>query len=632
MVEQPSSLLQQFLLSLYSSLLCSHLVLYPPVLYAPLYCSFWGENYSPLDSFSSRFRFCLYMSYVLRQASQRQNGFSSVCLYFPNCLTERRNTKEKIDCGSPPSLVEVLYVQLDLLYSSIPSNVYRTFHQHFRSSSSSLSTSKSPDNYSPAAQWLALFFGNRITGDISAYYPLSAHPPPLSAAPLSCSSIRRISNGIPVRMNCLPSDREYRIRKRPSTLGAGNMKTEVEGGERGLMVVYLEGGPFIRAREMHEALEVIGEVLRSRRDSSVIVRSWSQSADLERLRSRLSGDHCERPSVVNDASKNCLTDACTRRKNTKDLVETYRPYFEKSNVPEIIREQGGATTHEKRQLPSLLESALIAEVRSSSLPFLLSPDLPFLPSSLRPSQLSAFSDLSFLVFQPLLRPHLFGAFPLVPRALLFGPSGSGKSFVLRRLAEAYCDQAIVVRVEMSALYGGYVGETESNLRTLFKRIETLAKEKAEGSGASRRVVILVIEGVDRIARKRSCIRQRPTPAAGHVDSPNNAVTQREKMGLPRGTAREGNSTDRKLLTTLLLCLDAVDSSSTQLPPPSSNHGGHGVLGEGTIGKVQGASKFQCYSSSGAAAFGIIATSRLNPEAMEESLVRPGRLERWIGVD
>eukprot|EP00922_Rhytidocystis_sp_ex-Travisia-forbesii_P068397 GHVS01101863.1.p1 GENE.GHVS01101863.1~~GHVS01101863.1.p1 ORF type:complete len:319 (+),score=41.45 GHVS01101863.1:196-1152(+) len=318
----------------------------------------------------------------------------------------------------------------------------------------------------------------------------------------------------------------------------------------------------------------------------------------------MSSHNCQPAPIVKGVSTDaCLTDACTRRENMKHLVEQYRSRFQKNNVLEEMGEQHHATHGiAKTPLDSLLVPPQLPSCGSTG----LVPKLPPPPSSLRASQINAFSNLSFLVFQPLLSPRFFGAVPVVPRALLFGPSGCGKTFLLRRLAEAYRGQALVVRVELSALYDGYVGETESNLRKLFERVEEMSKAKTTG-GSCRKSVVLVLEGVDRIARRRSCRRQWDEPTIGR-------------------TREEDNSTDTKLLTTLLLCLDAVDSQSTPSPALSSTHGDCG-----RVRNKQGLSKLQCYDDP-TVVFGVIATSRLHPEDMEESLLRPGRVERWIGVD
>lgn len=224
------------------------------------------------------------------------------------------------------------------------------------------------------------------------------------------------------------------------------------------------------------------------------------------------------------------------------------------------------------------------------------------------------NDLDFYIFRAINSPETLALSGIhySPRALLAGPSGSGKSAILGHMIHQYSN-LYVVTVDLTALYSPFLGDTEKNLIQAFQQVK------------SRLPSLLILEGLELLCgsgftAKQPGVTTRPYLASSCRDQNNDvARTESIESHCLVGDVQEsecGSSVSvcddlndrglgdvdplesqfhRKLLTALLLCLDGIDSSQKNT-------------------------------------FGFIGVSRLPPEHLEPALTRPGRLDRWFVVD
>eukprot|EP00923_Selenidium_pygospionis_P030342 GHVN01053902.1.p2 GENE.GHVN01053902.1~~GHVN01053902.1.p2 ORF type:complete len:249 (-),score=24.47 GHVN01053902.1:2357-3103(-) len=174
-------------------------------------------------------------------------------------------------------------------------------------------------------------------------------------------------------------------------------------------------------------------------------------------------------------------------------------------------------------------------------------------------QIVASELIENIIIPPVLHPELFGSLGVSrpPNILLHGTTG--KTYPLKVLEAKWPQVAFLFRT-VAALHSPTLGGTERNLRAAFHEAYSLAP------------AVLVLRGIDTIGC-RTC---------GNSGSDNVNV---------------------RALTTLLLCLDSLES-------PSS---------------------FSTPSGLGQPVFVVIATSRSHPSLLDEGLVRPGRLEKWVEI-
>jgi len=173
-------------------------------------------------------------------------------------------------------------------------------------------------------------------------------------------------------------------------------------------------------------------------------------------------------------------------------------------------------------------------------------------------------ELDESVFAWFTNPRLYREYGVTrpPRVLLHGPSGVGKTHILRALAQEHYPAVRVLFAPMTEVFGPYVGDSERKLRRWFAQ------------AARSSPCVLVLEGLETIAFKRE-----------------------------RDADTDEYAGERRLLTTLLLALDGIDTDTDQ-----TKDGSHST------------------------AYGVVGTSQVPPSMLEESVVRAGRLERWIGMD
>ena len=159
-------------------------------------------------------------------------------------------------------------------------------------------------------------------------------------------------------------------------------------------------------------------------------------------------------------------------------------------------------------------------------------------------------------------------------ALLYGPSGNGKTLLVSCLADA--SGWPMLRVKGSELFGMYVGDTEAAIRDVFR------------SARARAPAILVIDEIDAIGGSRG-----------------------EHGG------GGGSSVAERALSTLLNEMDGVGVSGPAMRGPASHGAGPGGATDGAGGGGR------------SPLFLLACTSR--PDLVDAALLRPGRLEQLLYV-
>lgn len=147
-----------------------------------------------------------------------------------------------------------------------------------------------------------------------------------------------------------------------------------------------------------------------------------------------------------------------------------------------------------------------------------------------------------------------------PRVLIHGPAGSGKTHLLRWLCAQMPKDVSIQWLHPGEIWSRYLGDSEAKLRSVF------AKAAAANVGAGS---LLIIENLDQLAPARK-----------------------------GGTSNEGDGLRDRIVATLLVSLDGIDTPACD--------GGPG--------------------------FGVIATSCTPAEMLDSRVTRPGRFDCWLGVD
>lgn len=172
---------------------------------------------------------------------------------------------------------------------------------------------------------------------------------------------------------------------------------------------------------------------------------------------------------------------------------------------------------------------------------------------------------------PIVHTALIARFPCLsgssPKLLLHGPSGSGKSTLAnmaidRLRAESGLDYT-VVEMNANSLFSKYLGGTEKRILKRFKKAKVLAPS------------VLLIEGLHALAPSRQA------QDGGDDDHGEYGGVQ---------------DTYSRVLATLLMCLDGIDSHGDAPCPP------------------------------------VIATSLVPPDRLDPAIIRPGRIETWVDLN
>eukprot|EP00921_Rhytidocystis_pertsovi_P011401 GHVQ01018459.1.p1 GENE.GHVQ01018459.1~~GHVQ01018459.1.p1 ORF type:complete len:543 (+),score=50.85 GHVQ01018459.1:349-1977(+) len=458
------------------------------------------------------------ISRQLLRRSLSQNGVATAALYFREYedLLHDPASQKRCDCRLLISAVwELVYVNLDLLWNSV------SLLQSDLSFHSDVSL-PSEDTSQAVFEWISILLSNKTF----SFLPLQQG---LSPAPGLSNSKKRTGRSVGHDVSCFLSYCSSDKMAEESPMGA----CDVCVPEVNFCVVHVGSSAAVPPALGQRTCQIL---------------SCQKAA-------RVSGVDCNFPQFTSFPHRESLPRLFCLVPASDDSVRNLPAWFlelQKGSGSYYV--SGPSDRHEgqtaSEQGPESLKVAVSQPV--NHLPAFALPPM----SKLFPCQEAPYIELAMHIFHPHVDPAVYQLHQvsLFSRVLLYGPTGGGKSWVLRQLATVYNRK--VVFVQVTGLFGSYVGQTEENLRRVFKT-------------ASDSVVVL--EGIDRIGR-----------------ATDNGLTHGHNK--PRDPGSVEDVVRRRVLTTLLLCLDSID----------------------------------CHNAGA-----VVATSQLPPTHLEDSLVRAGRLETWI---
>eukprot|EP00050_Salpingoeca_kvevrii_P019320 m.84735 g.84735 ORF g.84735 m.84735 type:complete len:470 (-) comp8357_c0_seq1:998-2407(-) len=146
---------------------------------------------------------------------------------------------------------------------------------------------------------------------------------------------------------------------------------------------------------------------------------------------------------------------------------------------------------------------------------------------------SALGDLLDIVKLPLLYPDAFAHLNVTcPKGvLLFGPPGTGKTLTVRTAAE--CCGAQLVSVRGPELFASYLGDSERNVRRVFRQAEAVAAEGA---------CILFIDEIDALTPRRDSTEAHEARVVAQLLTLMDGIKPRTRLVIVGATNRP-NSID-----------------------------------------------------------------------------------------